>query len=135
MYVSRLCYPAQLQELNIIQYLEETSHLFLDHMVNIINSCINLNKIKFKNITDVQSFSVDFSHLTHLRHLDLSGCTNLIKLPNSFSKLLRLQYLSLRDCKNLSIPRYILGEISTLMYVDFSGSCYSCPGEWHIKIP
>ena len=50
----------------------------------------------------------------------LSAFTNLTTLPNSFSHLLRLQYLALRNCTNLSIPTYILGEISTLLEdIDF----------------
>jgi Leucine-rich repeat (LRR) protein len=45
----------------------------------------------------------------------------LTELPNTFSELLQLQYLSLQHCFNLSIPLDILGEISTLEYVDFQG--------------
>lgn len=119
-------FPEQLQELNI--RFTETSRF--NNMVNIINNCINLNKLELKNNIDVQSFSFDLrslrmpldcSNIANLRHLDLSGCTNLIKLPDSFSKLLFLQYLTLRDCQNLSFPTDMLGEISTLEYVDFSG--------------
>lgn len=79
-----------------------------------------LNKIVLKNIPFVQSLPIDFSNLKCLRHLDLTGLTHLTELPTSLT-LSPLQHLVLRDCKNLSIPVDILGEISTLEFIDFKG--------------
>lgn len=80
----------------------------------------NLNKMVLRKIP-LELLPIDFSDLSSLRHLDISGCSNLTHLPESFSKLLHLEYLALRDCKHLSIPTHILGEISTLQYIDFKG--------------
>lgn len=84
-------------------------------------SMIHLQKIVLKNIKFLQTLPANLGNLANLRHLDLSGCTNLNELPNSFSQLLRLQFLSLQDCMYLSIPEDILGQISTLEHVDFQG--------------
>jgi Leucine-rich repeat (LRR) protein len=79
------------------------------------------SKIVLKNITFLQSLPIAFRELKNLRHLDLSGCSNLTQMPNSFSELMHLQYLVLRDCIKLSIPIDILGNMSSLEYVDFKG--------------
>lgn len=76
-----------------------------------------------KNIKFLQTLPENLGDLENLRHLDLSGCTNLNELPNSFSQLLRLQFLALQDCMHLSITEDILGQISTLEHVDFEGCC------------
>lgn len=81
----------------------------------------NLNEIVLNHIIISQSILFDFSKLKMIRHLDLSGSTELTTLPNSFSQLLQLQHLTLRDCSNLSIPVDILGEISTLEHIDIKG--------------
>ena len=47
----------------------------------------NLCKMVFTNLTFLPSLPVDFGELASLRHLNLSGCTNLTGLPKSFSKL------------------------------------------------
>lgn len=84
----------------------------------------NLTKIQLTNLKFLRTLPIDFSELKILRHLDLSGCIHLTRLPNSFPQLLQLQYLALRNCKSLSIPEDIMGEMSTLEYVDFQGCAH-----------
>jgi Leucine-rich repeat (LRR) protein len=86
-----------------------------------IGTLKNFHKIVLKNVTVPQSLPFDFSQLSQLQHLDLSGSTNLTTLPKSFSQLLQLQHLALRDCIKLSIPMHILGQITTLEHIDFKG--------------
>eukprot|EP00253_Pinus_taeda_P021250 PITA_21250 len=81
----------------------------------------NLTEIVLHHVIDARSLPFDFSELKMLRHLDLSGSSNLTTLPDSFSELSQLQHLALRDCTNLSIPVDSLGEISTLEHIDFKG--------------
>lgn len=58
----------------------------------------HLRNIKLKNIRYLRTLPIDFWVLKILRHLDLTGCIHLTRLPNSFSRLLQLLYLALRNC-------------------------------------
>ncbi|KAH9303673.1 hypothetical protein KI387_008077 [Taxus chinensis] len=82
----------------------------------------SLVKIVLKNIKGMPSLPIKFEESRNLRHVDLSGCSDLEELPHSFTELLQLQYLALRDCNKLLLRD--LGKISTLEYLDFGG-CYS----------
>ncbi|KAH9303671.1 hypothetical protein KI387_008075 [Taxus chinensis] len=81
----------------------------------------SLVKIVLKNIKGMPSLPIKFEESRNLRHVDLSGCSDLKELPHSFTELLQLQYLALRDCNKLLLRD--LGKISTLEYLDFGG-CY-----------
>ncbi|XP_059076410.1 disease resistance protein RPP2B-like [Cryptomeria japonica] len=80
----------------------------------------NLVKLILQNIEDMMTLPFKFEEVRNLRHVDLSGCTNLKVLPDCFTEeLLQLQYLALRDCRNLILRN--LGKISTLEYLDCEG--------------
>jgi hypothetical protein len=106
---------------NISTTLQDVMPSFFRFLQSIGTLMKNFHKIVLKNVIVPQSLPIDCSELKNLRHLDLSGSTNLTTLPNSFSQLLQLQHLALRYCINLSIPMDILGEISTLEHIDFQG--------------
>ncbi|XP_059077647.1 TMV resistance protein N-like isoform X2 [Cryptomeria japonica] len=80
----------------------------------------NLGKMVLRNIPGLKTLPIKFEEVRNLRHVDLSGCTDLEVLPDSFTEeLLQLEYLALRDCRNLVFQD--LGKISTLEYLDFQG--------------
>ncbi|XP_057814699.2 disease resistance protein RUN1 isoform X2 [Cryptomeria japonica] len=87
-----------------------------------------LGKLNFKNmvklvlqyIQGLKTLPIKFEEVRNLRHLDLSGCSDLEALPDSFTQeLLQLQYLALTDCRKLILRS--LGKISTLEYLDYEG--------------
>lgn len=80
-----------------------------------------LQKIVLKNIKSLKELPINFGELNLLTHLDLSGCTNLTRLPSSSFKVQQLQYLALRQCSKLIFLDNFLGETSTLEYADFKG--------------
>ncbi|GLJ27722.1 hypothetical protein SUGI_0544070 [Cryptomeria japonica] len=78
-----------------------------------------LGKIVLQNIRGLQRLPV-FEEARNLRHVDLSGCSDLEVLPDSITEeLLQLQYLALRGCRKLLLQD--LGKICKLEYVDFQG--------------
>ncbi|XP_059076889.1 disease resistance protein TAO1-like [Cryptomeria japonica] len=80
----------------------------------------SLCKMVLQNIPGLKILPIKFEQVRNLRHVDLSGCSDLEVLPDSFTEeLFQLQYLALRDCRKLVLQD--LGKISTLEYLDFQG--------------
>ncbi|GLJ24536.1 hypothetical protein SUGI_0468790 [Cryptomeria japonica] len=80
----------------------------------------SLGKIVLQNIQGLKTLPIKFEEVSNLRHVDLSGCTDLEVLPDSFTQeLSQLQYLALSYCRKLILRS--LGKISTLEYLDCEG--------------
>ncbi|XP_028769669.1 putative disease resistance protein RGA1 [Neltuma alba] len=56
--------------------------------------------------------------MIHLRHLNLSSCSQLTCLPKSISNLVNLQTLILSDCYNLKFPGDIITKLVKLRRLD-----------------
>ncbi|EMK12262.1 leucine rich repeat protein [Leptospira kirschneri serovar Bim str. 1051] len=91
--------------------------------LNVLNSCINLEKVELRNI---KGFETDFDCSELLNeskatiHLNLSG-TKFERFPISVTKFQNLTSLSLRDCKLSEIPESI-GNLKRLIDLHLSSN-------------
>ncbi len=85
-----------------------------------------LQHINAKSITiydpSIREISNEILNFRKLKSLDLCGCTNLEKLPESISKLKELTSIELTNCKNLkTLPRLDREDFKSLLNIDLLG--------------
>nr|XP_034599032.1 disease resistance protein RGA2-like isoform X1 [Setaria viridis] len=59
--------------------------------------------------------------LTNLQHLDLSGCTEIVKLPKSLGNLKKMLHLELSSCSSLEGIPEATCALTCLQYLNLSG--------------
>jgi len=86
-----------------------------------LQSCPNLKRMDLSNSRYLIK-TPDFSRITKLERLDLSGCTSLSEIHSSIGLLKKIAFLNLRNCCNLVIIDFgLVGNMSSLRVLHLSG--------------